>query len=123
MKIILHGNAYSTNNIYYHHGCRAFIKAKPAKLKKSYQEQAQEQWGADPLGCNLEVNIGIYFGDKRKRDWDNYHKLAMDSLTGIVWEDDSQIKKATVSLGYDKNDPRIEIEVIIKELDSLDSKK
>lgn len=109
MKIVLKGNPYSTNNIYYHHGCRAFIKAKPKKQKKQWAEEAYGQWESDTLIGNLGINIKLYFGDKRKRDWDNYHKLAMDSLTGIIWDDDSQIIKATVEKLYDKENPRIEI--------------
>jgi Holliday junction resolvase RusA-like endonuclease len=33
----------------------------------------------------------------------------MDSLTGIVWDDDSQIMRATVEKHKDKQKPRIEI--------------
>jgi len=33
----------------------------------------------------------------------------MDALTGIVWEDDSQIVEALVKKRYDKENPRIEI--------------
>jgi len=57
------------------------------------------------------VSVTIFISTKRKADWDNFHKLSMDALTGIVWEDDSQIQQAIVRKCYDKEQPRIEIKV------------
>ena len=109
--IVLSGNPYSTNNIYCRRGHRGFIKTKPRLQKESYREQAEIQWHGGILKDDVEVYIKLYFGDKRKRDWDNYHKLAMDALTGIVWEDDSQIQTANVQKFYSKENPRIEINI------------
>ena len=36
----------------------------------------------------------------------------MDALTGIVWEDDSQIVEAVVRKNHDKEQPRIVILVL-----------
>lgn len=82
---------------------------KAKELKEEYIRQAKEQWEGDVMDWELEVSIKLYFGDRRKRDWDNFHKLTMDALSGIVWEDDSQIKLATVELYYDKENPRTEV--------------
>jgi len=38
----------------------------------------------------------LFMPDKRRRDIDNYNKILLDSLTGIVWEDDSQIDILTI---------------------------
>jgi len=38
--------------------------------------------------------------------------LSMDALTGVVWEDDSQIQVAHVYKDFDKDNPRIEIEIV-----------
>jgi Holliday junction resolvase RusA-like endonuclease len=35
----------------------------------------------------------------------------MDALTGIVYKDDSQIEQGFVTKYYDKENPRIEIEI------------
>lgn len=43
-------------------------------------------------------------------DWDNYGKLASDSLNGIVWHDDSQVVTAVVHKRY-SDQPRISIDV------------
>lgn len=110
--IILLGNPRSTGAMYFHHGHRAFIKKDYKELKDSYSLQARTQWKENPTEDLLEIGIKLFFGDKRKRDWDNFHKLSMDALTGIVWVDDSQIKKATVELFFDKNNPRIELKIL-----------
>jgi Holliday junction resolvase RusA-like endonuclease len=53
----------------------------------------------------------LYFGTKRTADWDNFHKLSCDALSGIAYADDSQVKRATVALAYDKARPRIELAI------------
>lgn len=80
-------------------------------LKSSYVEQVTAQYKESKLTGDLEVEVKLYFGDKRQRDWDNYHKLSFDSLSGIVWHDDSQVQKATVWKKYDKKNPRIELKI------------
>lgn len=79
-------------------------------LKNSYILQGKMQYKGQPIKTLLSVYIRLYFKDKRVRDWDNWHKLSMDSLTGIVYEDDSQIKLATIQImPIDKENPRIEL--------------
>jgi len=82
------------------------------ELKESYGWQAKAQWKGKMLVMPVSVTIALYFGDKRARDIDNYHKLSLDALSGIVYADDSQIQKMTVEKFYDKENPRIEIEVL-----------
>lgn len=77
--------------------------------KEEYGWEARNQWHGPPLNGPVSLSVTLYFGDKRKRDWDNFHKISGDSLSGIVWEDDSQIEECYVKKAYDKNDPRIEI--------------
>lgn len=81
------------------------------RLKEQYQWEAKAQWKGKPLAGDVAVSITLYFGTKRKADWDNFHKLSMDALSGIAYADDSQIKRATVAIAYDKPRPRIEIAV------------
>lgn len=91
------------------------MKADAKDTKNSYIMQARCQYKGEPLKTSLSVYIRLYFGDKRVRDWDNWHKISMDSLTGIVFDDDSQIKVATVQIMPPEKDSRIEIII-----DSLD---
>lgn len=109
--ITLFGNPMSTGSIYRFHSKGGYITKKGRELKESYQLLARQQWREEPLQGDLGVKIWLWFGDKRRRDFDNFHKLSIDALNGIVWEDDSQIKEAVILLCYDKENPRIEIEV------------
>lgn len=117
MKIILKGNPRSTQWAYAQSWKIRFMKKEARDLKNSYILQARCQYKGLPLKTSLSAYIRVYFWDKRVRDWDNYHKLSMDALTGIAYEDDSQIKLATIQImEVDKKDPRIEI--IIDELEN-----
>lgn len=116
MDIILKGEPKSTNNIYRYRNAGSFIQSYMSKegkeIKASYIEQVKEQWGDKPMLTGpLEIWIELFFGTKRVHDWDNFHKLSMDALTGIVWEDDSQIEEAHVSKRYEKGNARIEITI------------
>ena len=115
-KITLTGEPRSTGNIY-KSVCRGkfptvYMSKEGKDLKTSYQWEAKSQWQNKPTKEPLQVLICLYFGTKRRQDIDNFSKICLDSLTGIVWEDDSQIEEMVVSKFYNKKNPRIEIEVI-----------
>jgi Holliday junction resolvase RusA-like endonuclease len=115
MNITLLGEPKSTQSIY-RASCRGqfptlYMTKEGKDLKENYQWQVQSQCIGSPFEGDISVQIILYFGTKRKCDWDNFHKLSMDALTGIVWVDDSQIKSARVTKSYDKANPRIEIEI------------
>ncbi len=81
-------------------------------LKWEYQLEAKTQWTGKPLTGDLALKVTFYFGTKRKADLDNFNKLWADALTGIVYEDDSQIAELTLKRAYDKKRPRIEITLV-----------
>jgi Holliday junction resolvase RusA-like endonuclease len=82
-------------------------------MKRDYQLEVRSQWGRKALLKNdVELWVTLYFGIKRKADVDNFHVLSLDALTGVVYEDDSQIHALHVERAYDKRDPRIEIEIL-----------
>lgn len=115
VNIVLKGKPRSTNNIY-KTMCRGnfpsrYLSSEGKALKEDYQWQVKQQYKDKPLTGNLTVGIYTFHDNKRKNDWDNFHKLSMDALTGIVYEDDSQIQQARVVKFYDKNYPRIEINI------------
>ena len=89
-----------------------YMSKQGKSMKESYIAQAISQWHSVPLQGDIEIDVKIWFGTKRRSDIDNFHKLSFDALTGIVWEDDSQIQKMTVTKNYDKSDPRIVITVL-----------
>lgn len=89
-----------------------YLTAKGRDLKESYQWQAKSQWKEPIMEGAISVVINTYHDNHRKNDWDNFHKLSMDALTGIVYKDDSQIEQAIVTKYYDHDHPRIEIEIL-----------
>lgn len=110
--ITLPGNPLSTNHLYKRHGHIIYMSAEGKQTKEMYQWQAKTQWrGNKCLTGPLELVVRLYFSDNRRRDIDNYHKLSLDALSGIVYEDDKQIQKMTVEKFVDKPNPRIEIEI------------
>jgi len=112
-SIILEGKLQSTNNLYKVtvRGGRPhmYMTADAKAMKQSYQWQAKTQWKKGVLTGDIVLDIKLYFQDKRRRDWDNYHKITMDALEGVVYEDDRQIQDARVRKYLDRDKPRIEI--------------
>lgn len=111
-EITLLWNPMSTQHIYGQSGRIRYMKADAKKLKADYIRQATEQWWDDEIiATPVSIVVKMYFWDKRKRDRDNYHKIAIDSLVGIVMVDDELIESASVQKWYDKEHPRYEIAI------------
>ncbi len=114
-KIVLHGEPKSTSHIYKitckGHFASMYMGREGRAIKNSYIKQTKLQWKNKPLVGNLSIYIELYFGTKRKHDIDNYGKILLDSLSGIVYKDDSQIVDMRVIKKYDKNKGRIEIDI------------
>jgi Holliday junction resolvase RusA-like endonuclease len=71
--------------------------------------------GRPMLGGDLVWEAMLWMPDKRRRDATNYAKICQDSLEHIVYEDDTQIKRATwINAGIDRDAPRCEITVRCK---------
>lgn len=87
------------------------MKAECKTLKEDYQWQARAQVFGEPFKCDLAITLNLYHGTKRKFDIDNANKLIFDALTGIVYEDDSQIVELTIRKSYDKERPRAELQI------------
>jgi Holliday junction resolvase RusA-like endonuclease len=113
--IVLTGEPKSTPHIY-RNTCRGgfsttYMTAEGKALKEQYQWEARAHWKGKPLEGNIDVSITLYFGTKRRTDLDNFNKLAHDALTGVIYQDDSQIARLTIARGYDKANSRIEIKI------------
>lgn len=86
-------------------------------MKTFWQMQATKQRNHHGFKISNTDEIGIdikfYFETKARRDIDNYLKVTLDSLTGVVYEDDKQIKYLRAEKFYDPINPRIEIIITI----------
>lgn len=76
----------------------ALLATAEKTLKQAYQWEAKAQWKEKPLSGPVAADITLYFDTRRSADWDNFHKLSCDALSGIVYEDDKQIKRAVVTV-------------------------
>lgn len=115
INITLKGEPISTGSIY-KSVCRGkfatvYMSHAGKTLKESYQWQAKAQHRGQPLEGELSVVMELFMGTKRKCDIDNFNKICFDSLTGIVWVDDSQIQQIIIKKNYCKENPRIELTV------------
>jgi Holliday junction resolvase RusA-like endonuclease len=109
--ITLLGEPKSTQHIY-RNTCRAtYMTAEGKALKEAYQWEAKSQWKGKPLQGDVALSITLFFGTKRRADLDNFNKLSLDALTGIAYEDDSQVAELYLKRAYDKARPRIQITV------------
>lgn len=86
---------------------RRFLTQAGKNMKLYYALQAKKQ-GAKPLRGELEVEITFYLKNKRG-DIDNCLKGTLDSLSGVLWKDDSQIMELLVHKVISK-DEKVEIE-------------
>ena len=115
MKIILKGNPLSTQSIYRYTRvgkfARMYMTKQGKQLKEQYQMEARSQFKDEIIFGDCDLEITLFFKDKRRRDVDNYNKLVLDSLEGVVFLDDSQIQKLTITKDYSAENPRIEIEI------------
>lgn len=80
-------------------------------VKETYQWSLREQYKGKLESADCDVKIDLYFKDKRRRDVDNYNKLVLDALEGIVYEDDKQIQKLIVEKHISADDPRVEVKI------------
>lgn len=94
-----------------------YLTKEGATTKRQYQVEMLKQRKKKKYTEFIDVKIDIYFGDKRRRDVDNYNKLVLDAGNDILWEDDVLIKRLTIEKFYDKAKPRVEI--FIKDYETM----
>lgn len=115
MEFTLKGNPLSTGHIY-KSMCRGkfasvYMTKAGKDLKESYQWQLKSQYKKKPLTGDIDMRVELFFGDERKRDIDNFNKILLDSMSGIIFEDDSQIQSLLIIKNKDKKNPRIELQI------------
>ena len=68
---------------------------------------------------NFDIILTVYFNTKRRHDTDNQvPKFILDGFTEsgfIVDDDEKHLHSLTLKTGYDKENPRTEIEIIIRD--------
>jgi len=90
---------------------RTYMTNECKTLKEQWQWEAKSQWKGAPLVGEVNITLTLFHGNKIKRDVDNFNKLVFDALTGIVYDDDNQVAELTIKRAYDKENPRVEVEL------------
>ena len=103
-----------SSNRYWRSTVRAgFVRTYKSKEAKEYSAlaywTAKQQCG-DPLEGDVIVRGVIYFPDRRG-DLDNRLKVLLDALEGAAYTNDKQVVRIDVAKDYDKERPRVELEV------------
>ena len=80
--------------------------------KEAIAWEAKSQWRGEPLEGEVCLNIVQYFGDNRKRDIDAFLKILLDALSGVLYQDDSQITELNVVKEIDLTNPRVIISIL-----------
>lgn len=92
---------------------RRFLTKEGKDTKQSMELEFMSWWqGQEPLEGDVCVNVIFYFPDNRRRDMDAHLKALQDSMSGIVYHDDSQINELHVFKYVDKDNPRVEVSIL-----------
>ncbi len=100
----------SVNNLYATFQGRRIISAAGRKFKSDIAVLARQQ-GARLLAGDLVITFRV-FRPKRIGDLDNRLKISQDSLKGICFADDKQIIEIHAFRFDDRENPRIEIDIM-----------
>lgn len=91
---------------------RNILSKKYRDTKYALALETRSQAKFEPYRGNLAMNVMMYFGDNRKRDIDAYLKILLDSMEGIVYENDNQIVELHCFKEVDIKNPRTVIQIL-----------
>lgn len=83
---------------------------KTAEGKDFEQAVALILTGSKPLEGPVRLVLHL-FHSNRRRDIDSALKILLDSLEGVAYVNDNQIFELIVRKDFDKQDPRVVVEV------------
>lgn len=110
--ITIYTKAIPVNSKYGVMNGRMLLTKKYRDTKEAMKWEIISQWKGEPLYETVTLNILQYFGDNRKRDIDAYLKILLDSMEGIVYTNDTLINEMHVYKEVDKENPRIEVQIL-----------
>jgi Holliday junction resolvase RusA-like endonuclease len=69
------------------------------------------------LSNDFRVILSFYRGTRHKVDLDNLSKAILDALEGVFYVDDRQVVDLYLHKKFDKENPRVEVEIWAKHLE------
>lgn len=109
MNIELKTMPLSVNRLYTTARGRRILTGTGRVNKEALAWEARTQYRGLPLKGDLSVSVDVYWPTKRNHDIDNPVKSLLDSMSGILYEDDQQITELHLKKSYDKANPRVEL--------------
>lgn len=113
MRIELNEVPPSVNHIWKHriagHRAITYLTKEGQEFKDRLSAQVPKEH--NPMKGQVKVTLTLIFPNKLRRDIDNYCKGILDAMNHKVYLDDSQIKELRVTKEYEKNHPKIIVEV------------
>lgn len=97
----------STNNMYFG---RRVMTPQARKTKEAITWEADYAWGRKSLSGPVRMDIQLHYKDARRHDIDNI-KLLLDALTGVVYDDDSQIVELNLKKYHKAKEAKIDIQI------------
>ena len=108
-SILFNTEPISLNSMY---RGRRYLNQRGKAAKLGMELECRNQYKAEMRTDDVCVNVIFYFKDNHRRDIDSHLKALLDSMTGIVYEDDSQVNELHVYKYVDKKNPRVEVSVV-----------
>ena len=90
---------------------RYFLSKKFKDFERAVKWVASTQAKGEPFTGDLKVNVRFSFTNKKHGDLLNLPKGLMDSLEGILYANDRQIKKASIEVFENSETDWFEVEV------------
>jgi len=91
---------------------RKYITAKGKEYKRDIEDKLSVFMVDKEIKTgDIRLHLEFHHNTRRKNDVDNYAKPIMDFMSDIVYLDDQQVTELNVKKFYDKEHPRIVIEV------------
>jgi len=92
---------------------RRFLTKQAKEYKETVAWEVRAQYRGKPINTPVRLKIALWWPDKRRHDLDNI-KGFLDAMTGILYEDDSQIVELTITKAVDRENPRVVLELVDK---------
>ena len=109
----------SVNGLWINKPNGRYKSKKGKEFEKIARTELLKQYRGKVLARELKVRIRLFFKTNHTRDIDNYNKAILDSMSGIVFLDDSQITELNINkytgCGFDK------VEIEIEEMEIYES--
>lgn len=88
-----------------HQNQRSQRMVRRCRKPKAEEACRKQGWQCSPRGTKLVADIYTVFKDHRKRDCHNHCKSELDSLEGIVYDNDYDVLPRYIDTEVDKENP------------------